>query len=425
MFVYGTLDAPVTASGTLTGGGGANVTRYAKVDAGASKTVTVRLATSLISLDQAKKNLAMEIPDSRTFDQVRDAAQDAWDQVLGRVEVEGASADQLTTLYSNLYRLYLYPNSAFENTGTAAAPKYQYASPVQPAAASTPTQTGAKIVDGKMYVNNGFWDTYRTTWPAYSLLTPNKASEMVDGFVQQYRDGGWIARWSSPGYANLMTGTSSDVAFGDAYTKGVPLKDVQSTYEAAVRNATVTPPGNPNNSNVGRKGLQQSAFLGFTPTTVGEGVSWALEGYINDYGIAKMAEKLSGEAEARPGDARPVPDRGRILPQPVPELREDVRPQGRLLPGLRREPRAEQDARAVQPARLGRRLHRDRRLELRVPRAAGRPGTGQPLRRPGRPRRRSSTSSSRRPRTPCTPAATAASSTRCSRRATSGWASSA
>ena len=146
-----------------------------------------------------------------------------------------------------------------------------------------------------MYVNNGFWDTYRTAWPAYSLLTPNKAAEMVDGFAQQYRDGGWIARWSSPGYANLMTGTSSDVAFADAYTKGVPLKDVQSTYEAAVRNATVTPPGNPNNSNVGRKGLQQSIFLGYTPTTVGEGVSWALEGYINDYGIAKMAAKLSGE----------------------------------------------------------------------------------------------------------------------------------
>ena len=35
-------------------------------------------------------------------------------------------------------------------------------------------RTGAKIVDGKVYVNNGFWDTYRTTWPAYSLLTPNR-----------------------------------------------------------------------------------------------------------------------------------------------------------------------------------------------------------------------------------------------------------
>ena len=52
-------------------------------------------------------------------------------------------------------------------------------------------------------------------------VRPAQAGELVDGFVQQYRDGGWIARWSSPGYANLMTGTSSDVAFADAYVKGV------------------------------------------------------------------------------------------------------------------------------------------------------------------------------------------------------------
>lgn len=62
----------------------------------------------------------------------------------------------------------------------------------------TPTHTGAKIVDGKVYVNNGFWDTYRTTWPAYSFLTPSKAGELVDGFVQHYKDGGWTSRWSSP-----------------------------------------------------------------------------------------------------------------------------------------------------------------------------------------------------------------------------------
>ena len=44
---------------------------------------------------------------------------------------------------------------------------------------------------------------------------------MIDGFLQQYRDGGWVARWSSPGYADLMVGTSSDVAFADAWLKGV------------------------------------------------------------------------------------------------------------------------------------------------------------------------------------------------------------
>src|SRR5687767_9374178 len=188
------------------------------------------------------------------------------------VEVEGASEDQLTTLYSNLYRLYLYPNSGFENTGTADAPKYQYASPVQPAGPSTPTKTGAKVVDGKVYVNNGFWDTYRTTWAAYSLLEPSQAAEMVNGFVQQYKDNGWISRWSSPGYANLMTGTSSDVSFADAYVKGVEGIDAEAAYAAAVKNATVRPPGSATNSNVGRKGMQTSVFLGYTPAAVSEGV---------------------------------------------------------------------------------------------------------------------------------------------------------
>ncbi|NEA60929.1 glycoside hydrolase family 92 protein, partial [Streptomyces sp. SID13666] len=157
--------------------------------------------------------------------------------------------------------------------------KYQYASPFSPMPGpDTPTHTGAKIVDGKVYVNNGFWDTYRTTWPAYSLLTPRQAGEMVDGFVQQYKDGGWTSRWSSPGYADLMTGTSSDVASADAYVKGVGF-DAKSAYDAAVKNATVVPP----TSGVGRKGMATSPFLGYTSTETREGLSWALEGYLNDY----------------------------------------------------------------------------------------------------------------------------------------------
>jgi predicted alpha-1,2-mannosidase len=121
------------------------------------------------------------------------------------------------------------------------------------------------------------------------------AGELVDGFVQQYRDGGWVSRWSSPGYANLMTGTSSDVSFADAYVKGVRGFDAKDAYDAALRNATVAPPGSdPYNTSVGRKGLIESTFLGYTPSRVSEGVSWALEGYINDFGIANMAEALAG-----------------------------------------------------------------------------------------------------------------------------------
>ncbi|KUJ68744.1 alpha-mannosidase [Streptomyces albus subsp. albus] len=288
LFVYGVFDAPVTASGKLPGDGGKDVTGYFRFAPGADRTVGLRIATSLISVDQAKANLDREIPAGTDFEQVTKEAQRAWDRILGRVEVEGADRDQLTTLYSSLYRLYLYPNSAFENVGTAARPVYRYASPFSPPAGeNTPTRTGARIVDGRVYVNNGFWDTYRTTWPAYSLLTPKRAGELVDGFVQQYKDGGWISRWSSPGYADLMTGTSSDVAFADAYLKGVRF-DAEAAYEAALKNATVVPP----KSGVGRKGMDTSVFTGYTSTKTPEGMSWALEGYLNDFGIANLADAL-------------------------------------------------------------------------------------------------------------------------------------
>ncbi len=127
---------------------------------------------------------------------MQSAANTSWNARLGVIDVAGANDSDKATLYANLYRLNLYPNSQFENTATAAAPKYQYASPVSARSGSaTATTTNAKLVDGKIYVNNGFWDTYRTVWPAYSLLYPEVAAEIADGFVQQYRDAGWIARW--------------------------------------------------------------------------------------------------------------------------------------------------------------------------------------------------------------------------------------
>ena len=291
MFVSGTFDRAPASTGTAPNG--RQLTKYAAFDTKSDTTVEFRFATSFLSLDQAADNLSMEIGD-KSFDDVRDIAKAAWTDRLGVIAVEGASETEQRTLYSNLYRLNLYPNSQFENVGTTAAPIYKYASPVSAQTSqSTDTVTGAAVKDGKMYVNNGFWDTYRTTWPAYSILYPELAAELVDGFTQQYRDGGWIARWSSPGYANIMTGTSSDVAFADSYLRDVPLVDALATYDAAVKNAS-TPSSN---ESVGRKSLSTSIFLGYTPASQGESVSWGTEGYINDYGIGNMAAALAANPD--------------------------------------------------------------------------------------------------------------------------------
>lgn len=286
MYLSGRFDATPVTSGAAVGNRAS--ARYATFDTTKSKTVELRLATSFISLAQATKNLNDEVT-GKTFAQVHTAAVETWNSRLGVLKLKGATDDQLATMYGSLYRLNMYPNSQFENTGTTSKPVYQYASPVSPKVGlATDTTTNAQVKTGKIYVNNGFWDTYRTAWPAYSMLYPKLAGQLMDGFVQQYADAGWIARWSSPGYADLMTGTSSDVAFADAYIKGVDTKEALSAYDAALKNATVLSPL----SGVGRKGLDSSIFLGYTADSTGESVSWALEGYINDYGIGQMAAKL-------------------------------------------------------------------------------------------------------------------------------------
>ncbi|MYR55954.1 hypothetical protein GTY54_06730, partial [Streptomyces sp. SID625] len=56
LFVYGVFDKPVKD------GASSGVKGYLRFDAGKSRSVTLRLATSLISVDQAKDNLRQEIP---------------------------------------------------------------------------------------------------------------------------------------------------------------------------------------------------------------------------------------------------------------------------------------------------------------------------------------------------------------------------
>jgi len=298
MFVAGAFDRRPVAVGAATGD--RQHARHATFEVPGGGTVELRLATSYLSLDQAWRALDQELA-GRTFDDVQQAARALWQERLGVVEVAGATDDQRVTLYSNLYRLHLYPTSHTENAGTPEAPAPRYASPVaSPVGPSTDTHTGAAVVDGRMMVNHGFWDTYRTAWPALALLYPRLTADLADGFVQQYRDGGWISRWSSPGYADLMTGTSSDVAFADAYLKGALPTDVAlDAYDAALKNATVAPP----HDAVGRKGLETSAFLGFTPDTTHESVSWGLEGCLNDFGAGTMAAALA-EDPATPDDRR-------------------------------------------------------------------------------------------------------------------------
>jgi predicted alpha-1,2-mannosidase len=243
-----------------------------------AKVVGTKIATSFISAEQARSNLEQEIAD-KSFDDVLALAQAAWNEKLNTIRVEGASDDQKIILYSNMYRSFLYPNSAWENVmdkDGKTVPTYV-----------SPYTTPDKVKKGKIWVNNGFWDTYRTSWPLYALLIPNEVGEMIDGFVNGFKDGGWTTRWSNPGYADSMVATSSDIIIADAYMKGLRNFDVDAAYNSMVRNAATYS----NSSDRGRKGMDQMPFYGYSLLS-SESVAWSLEGYLNDFGLAQMAKEM-------------------------------------------------------------------------------------------------------------------------------------
>ncbi|MDI1462750.1 GH92 family glycosyl hydrolase [Catellatospora sp. KI3] len=276
MYVYATVDKAIATTGTVTGQG---VTRWIRFATSAGEKVTLRMATSFMSVAQAQSNLSQEIG-AKSFDTVRDEAAALWDSTLGSVALEGATNDQLITFYSNLYRAYMYPNNRSELVGGVRRHHSPYDNVIH---------------DGQMYVNNGFWDTSRAAWPLYTLLTPTRSGEMLDGFVNAYKQSGWTPRWSGPWNVGAMVGSNQDLAFADAYIKGVRNFDYDAAYASAVKNATVYTSANAN----GRNGIEVSTFKGYVPTDLrGEAASWTLEDAVNDFGIAQLGQALGKTEDA-------------------------------------------------------------------------------------------------------------------------------
>ena len=76
-----------------------------------------------------------------------------------------------------------------------------------------------KVHAGILYADNGFWDTYRTVYPLLSIINPGRLAEILEGWVQTYREGGWFPQWASPGYRACMLGTPIDDGMADGVTE--------------------------------------------------------------------------------------------------------------------------------------------------------------------------------------------------------------
>jgi predicted alpha-1,2-mannosidase len=242
--------------------------------------VTVRLGTSLITAKQAELNLNREIPKDKSFEYILQESKDVWHQMMSRVNVLDAgdigdmAEKHLTIFYTGLYRALTFPRRLDEIDAQGNVVHY---SPYDPQGGVHP---------GYLVTDNGFWDTYRTVYPLLSLAYPDHLGPIVQGWLNAYKEGGWLPSWASPGYRNCMVGTFADVVIADAIVKNVPGFDRHLAFQALSKDAFE---GAPRYGGVGKEGLNEYIRLGYLPTEGGgEVVSRTL-----DYGFADYSTALA------------------------------------------------------------------------------------------------------------------------------------
>ena len=242
--------------------------------------VHARVASSFISHEQAAQNLKELGNDS--FDELKEKGRQAWNEVLGRIEVEGGNLDQLRTFYSCLYRSTLFPQIHHEIDANGNVLHY--------------SPHNGKIEKGYFYSGTGFWDTFRCLFPLLNVLYPSENLKMQEGFVNVYRESGFYPEWSSPGHRGCMVGNNSASVLADAYLKGVKVEDVKTMYEGILHG---TKNVHPRVASSGRLGHEYYNTLGYVPYDVGinENAARTLEYAYDDWCIYKLAKELKRPKE--------------------------------------------------------------------------------------------------------------------------------
>jgi predicted alpha-1,2-mannosidase len=237
--------------------------------------INARVASSFISIEQAERNLATEIGND-DFATVEAKGREIWNKTLGRVSVEGGKIDQMRTFYSCLYRMLFFPMRIYEKDASGHIVHY--------------SPYNGNVEQGYMFSGTGFWDTFRALYPFLSLVYPSIDKEMQEGLVNDFKEGGWLPEWSDPGYRNVMIGNNSASVVADAYLKGLRGYDINTLWEALLKDANAEGPIDA----VGRKGVSYYNKLGYVPydVKINENAARTLEYAYDDFCIYRLGKAL-------------------------------------------------------------------------------------------------------------------------------------
>lgn len=266
----------------------------------AQPVVLLKLGISYTSVENARLNLEREL-DHLDFDAVKMEAAEVWNNMLGRIEVEGGTEIQQRRFYTDLWHA------------------LQGRRIISDANGAYPDNTGATFRIGQLpldkdgnpkfnhYNSDSFWGAQWTINTLWGLAYPDIYEEFVYSLLQYYKDGGLVPRGPSGGnYTHVMTGASSTPFIVSAYQKGIADEEKELAYEAMKKNhmpgGTMGRAGYEHDTELGG-GLEDYINKGYVPYpnpngNFGfhqDGPSLTMEYAYQDWALAQMAKSLGKE----------------------------------------------------------------------------------------------------------------------------------
>jgi len=269
--VNDTLGDAHSASGT-------NLRAFVRFATAAGERVIVKVGISAVSREGARRNLLAELP-GWDFSAVRAAAEQAWEEELSRITVEGGSEEETRTFYTALYHSLIAPNLFSDVDGSYRG------------------MDGAIHNAGgsALYTVFSLWDTFRAEHPLLTIIDQKRTLEFVNSLLAKGNESGVLPVWELAANETwCMIGYHAVPVIVDAYVKGIRGFDAEGALRAMKHGAELD-----------QFGLAHYKEHGYIPgDKEPESVSKTLEYAYDDWCIAQMARSLGQKEDASRYSAR-------------------------------------------------------------------------------------------------------------------------
>ena len=245
--------------------------------------VLAKVGISSVDEEGARLNVEAEIP-NWDFEGVMKQANTAWNEALGKIDIETSDNDSRTVFYTSLYHAFIQPSLASDVDG-----RYR--------------TMGHEIKQDVSYTNYtvfSLWDTFRAAHPLYTIVTPEQNQAFIRSLLRKYDEGGILPKWElASNETGTMIGYHAVSVIADAMMKKQCDFDVKKALEACIRSSVydttgVTPMMDRQilNGKLMPVSIKYKNELGYIPCDkVGGSVSQGLEFAYNDWLIAQMMKE--------------------------------------------------------------------------------------------------------------------------------------